>query len=489
MSTSAAAVVAVTVLSAAGLFPVLALVGFRWVALFLAPLGGAVLAAGAALLVVAAGGALVAWFAALALAGALVVIIVWAARPGSRPSGHAATPRPSLHRLTGWAALVGVAGASAWSLGALRVPSVGFDARTIWMLHAHWYMQGHTTSLAALRNPALPFAHAAYPPLIGASVALSWIVTGNHTDRFGVVVVALLNAGATMAAAWALVDLGRRCAEHRAEGRPPAGHVGPRRAPTAPYLVGAAAAALSVLVAFGVAGPFATNGYADMLWAASAVGAVAYGLVLTGRRTDLGAAIVLLAVAGLTKDEGYVTSMAIVALLTVRSLATSWASRSPRWWRSLVFGALGVAGLALWPVVTTLLDAAPNAPAPGRRDGTDGSRLHATVSSMAPHLHVLLLAAAATVVGTLVLRRTRGALGVGSEGWTWAALVAGLASVVVVYVTGPGNIELWLITSTHRTTIYAALLGWWIVAVWAVIGSAPRLSVTKPPPGTSPRSS
>jgi len=31
-------------------------------------------------------------------------------------------------------------------------------------------------------------------------------------------------------------------------------------------------------------------------------------------------------------------------------------------------------------------------------------------------------------------------------------------------------VELWLSTSVDRTTIFVALMGWWIVAVWALCG-------------------
>jgi hypothetical protein len=116
------------------------------------------------------------------------------------------------------------------------------------------------------------------------------------------------------------------------------------------------------------------------------------------------------------------------------------------------------------------------------------SRLHDSVVSMAAHLHVLLLAAPVAVVGMVVLGRARRTMGLGSDGWVWAALVAGLGVVFVVYVTGPGNIALWLLTSTHRTTIYGALLGWWVVAGWAVIGSAHVVRRRGRPPGISSRS-
>jgi hypothetical protein len=483
------AVVTVAVLAAAGALPVLALVGLRWVAVPLIPLGGAVVAAVAAAATVAIGGSLMGWFVSLAAATGVIVIALWAHRRTLRPWRWGEAVGSRVDRLTGLAAFVGVTIAAAWSLVALRTPSVGFDARTIWMLHARWYEQGHATSLLALRDTALPFAHAAYPPLIGATVALSWVITGNHSDRFGVVVVALLNAAAAMAAAWVLVDLGRRCGRWACEARrrvtavdirPGAGNV--------PYVVGIVTAVLLVLVAFGVAGPFATDGYADMLWAVSAVGAVGFGLVLTGRRSDLAAAAVLLAVAGLTKDEGYVTAMLIVALITLRAVISSPVGETGRWWRPVVFGVLGVAGLGLWPLLTRLLDAAPNTAAPGRRDGNDATRLHASVVSMGAHLHVLLLAVPIAVVGMVLAGRARRTMGVGADGWTWAALIAGLGFILIVYVTGPSNIELWLLTSTHRTTIYGALLGWWVLAIWAVVGSAHGVTPRGRTPGTLSRS-
>jgi len=489
VSVTTAALAAMAVLAASGTLPVLALVGARWVAVPLIPLGGAVIAAVAAAGMVAIGGSLVVWFVALAATIGFVIVALWILRPALRPFGRGATVASADDRIGRLVAFTAIALAAAWSLVALRTPSVGFDARTIWMLHARWYADGHATSLTALRNTALFFAHAGYPPLIGGTVALSWVITGVHSDRFGVVMVALLNACAVMAAAWVLVDLGRRCTQWSTEARR---QVAPdargRGAGNIPFLVGVATAVLLVFVAFGVAGPFATNGYADMLWAASAVGAVGFGLVLTARRSDLGAAAVLLAVAGLTKDEGYVTAMAIVALIALRAALSSPVGETGRWWRPAVFGALGVVGLGLWPLLTRLLHAAPNAPAPGRRDGDDASRLHASAVSMAAHLHVLLLAAPIAVVGMVILGRVRRTMGLGSDVWAWAALAAGLGFVLVVYVTGPANIELWLVTSTHRTTIYGALLGWWVVAGWAVIASAHGVTRRGRPPGTSPRS-
>ncbi|HEX4082669.1 MAG TPA: hypothetical protein VHX40_06850, partial [Acidimicrobiales bacterium] len=65
------------------------------------------------------------------------------------------------------------------------------------------------------------------------------------------------------------------------------------------------------------------------------------------------------------------------------------------------------------------------------------------------------------------------AAGVGNDGWAWAALAAGIVIVAAAYVTGGGDVAFWLATSVHRTTFFPALVGWWIVGTWAVVGVAP----------------
>ena len=193
------------------------------------------------------------------------------------------------------------------------------------------------------------------------------------------------------------------------------------------YTAGVVVAGLLVLAAAGVVGPFATNGYADPLWALAAVGAVGFGLVLPGRGRDAGAAVLLLAVAGLTKDEGIVTAMAVVGLMALRGARGSWVAR-PRTlpWRPLVAGAAAVVALAAWPVLVKLLGAATDITVTGPRQGDDLSRAHQTADAMAAHLHVLLLALPVAVVGGLLLRRARRAAGVGNDGWAWASLAAGI---------------------------------------------------------------
>ncbi len=478
MSTFPAAVVVLVVFAAAGALPSVALAGRRWVAVPLAPLAGAVIAALSATAVLVVGGPIIFWFVALAAAAAALVVLRRQAGPGGQD--YVAKSAPA--RRAGAAGAVVLVVLGAWTLLPLRAPTVGFDARTTWLLHAVWFADGHSTALAALRNPALSFDHTAYPPLIGGSVAVAWKLTGNHSYDLGVVVVALLNVAAVLAAATVLVEVGRRCgdavAARRARFVRPGEPLPDRLSRLeAAHITGVVAAGLLVLVVSGVAGQFLTNGYADVLWASAAVGAVGFGLILPGTGHDLGACILLLAVAGLTKNVGIVTAMAVVVLLTARAVVRARARpgsdrRATSPWRAVVAGAVGIVALGVWPALTRLLGAAPDVAVAGRRVGDDARRLHLTADAMAGHLHVLLVAVPVALVGGVVLRRARRAAGIGNDGWAWAALVAGAVAVAVAYVAGSGTVAFWLDTSVHRTTFFPALMAWWLMAVWAVVASA-----------------
>lgn len=496
MSTAPAAALALVVLALAGALPVLALVGLRPLSVVLAPLVGAVLAALAATACLVLGGPTLVWFLVLGVLAAAGVLVVEGRRaspgPWTRPAADAAgddgvqAAPGRLDRLVPWLGALAVTAAAAVSLVALRAPSVGFDARSIWLLHGRWFAAGHRVALSALRNPVLPFAHASYPPLIGGAVAVSWLVTGNHSDELGVVVIALLNACAVMAAAWAAVEVGRRCGRAVATHHARRGTEPGRGRLEAPAVAGILVAALLVLVAFGVAGPFATDGYADLLWAVSAAGAVAFGLVLPGRGPDLAAAAVLLAVAGLTKNEGIATAMVIVVLIAARAVRSAHLARpgeAP--WRPVVVGLGAVCALGVWPLLMVLLGAAGNVAVPGARQGDDWSRARLTFDAMTPHLGVLAVAVPLALVGAFVLRRARRAVGVGHDAWAWAALAAGLVLVGGVYVTGGGNVTFWLATSVHRTTEFPALCGWWVIGTWAIVGTAQGASPARaaPPAG------
>jgi hypothetical protein len=257
--------------------------------------------------------------------------------------------------------------------------------------------------------------------------------------------------------------------------------------------VGVACAVLFTLVTFGIFGSFATNGYADPLWSVAAVGAIGYGLILPPKRRNLAASAILLAVSGLTKTEGTGTAIVLAILIALRySLFTAsdlhqegtsskaltpggqrvLGSIARTKWRPIAASVAVLIGVSLWPILARLEDATRDVNTSGSRQGTWISRAHLTLAAIAPHLHVLLVAAPVALAGGLLLRRHRKQAGLGSDVWAWLGLLGGLSVVISAYVTGPGNTAFWLLTSAHRTTMFAATAAWLIIAVWAVVAAA-----------------
>jgi hypothetical protein len=459
VSTASAAAITLLVLALAGALPVLALIGPRLVAFPLFPLAGAVLAAAAAGCSIILVGTLLQWFVVWAVVGALAAGAELLRRPDkARALGDRLRHRVEPPFLIGGAVIVATA---AWTLRPLRVPAVGFDTRAIWLLHARWLLQGHRFEYAAIRNPFLVVSHPAYPPLVSAVMALAWRLTGTSSDRIAVVMVALLNACALAVAAWSLLEAGRL-------GAVGLGLAGARRR----ILLGVAvvAAGLLTLLTGGLNGIFGTNGYADPLWSLGAVAVVMYGLVLTPTRSNLGVVALMAAVAGLTKVEGIAVAMLLLLVVATRLFLRRTATGGSR--RPPVIAAVGgVVALAVWPL-TTLIVGVPRDPSlSGSRDGSLANRAHHTLSAMEPHLHVVLLAVICGLLGLLV-KPVRQRIGLGNDLWAWAALVGALIVLGGAYVFGAGDVELWLATSVNRTTIFVALLAWWIVSGWAVCGSA-----------------
>jgi len=508
VTTIPAATATLAVLALAGLLPAMALVGLRWITVPLVPLAGAVVAAVAATCYLATGGSFMAWFVGLSVLAAGAVLAVWSARPELRPRPVPApdgSPTGTSYRVAGIVGAVAVLAACIWCLRGLGTPTVGFDARAVWLLRAGWFLQSHHQLLVKMRVNDVPLIQSVYPPLISASAAVAASVTGDQSVRLGVVVVALLNTCALTAAAFALVEGGRTCAARLcarpgpapgATGAggaggasavsgagPPTGTTGAGGAPGpagegggpvafAPMVVGVVAAVALVFVGFGITEPFTTNGYADPLWSMAAVGAMAYGLQLGGRRAEQGAAVIFVLVTGMTKNEGLATGAALIVLIALRSLlAIPAVERRRRWWRPLVLGAAELAAIGAWPVLMRVIHARGVTSSSHSPIGTWPGRARATADGMAPYLHVLVLAAPIAVVGGLVLSRVRRAGGVGNDWWSWVALAGGLTAIGGALVTGVGAIEPWLETTVHRVTEFAALAGWWIVAMWAVVAA------------------
>ncbi len=474
MSTATATLVALLVLTAAGAVPVVASVGPRWVVVPLAPLGGSVVAAVAATASVSFGGALIDWFVGLAVAAAGVAAAVRIRWPELGPWGRtrargdgAAGPR--------WVGAVGFAGvvaACAWSLRGLRTPTVGFDARALWVMRPGWFLQSHAQVLVDLRVRGLVLTQSAYPPLVSAATAVAWRVTGVHTARLGVTTVALLDACALAAAALALVECGRAAAVRMSSARPGRHRPGrPARPPWAPQVAGVVAAVLLVPVAAGVTEPFLTNGYADPIWSLAAVGAVAYGLQSRVDPSTRAAAAVLVLVAGLSKNEGLVTALALVVLVAARAVGVDGGRGGRRRWRGPLSVAVGeVAVLAWWPVLMHVVHAR-GASTSFTTSGATGARTSAVVHGMSPYLHVLVLAVPLSVLGGLALSSVRRRAGVGNDLWAWLALAVGLVAVGGALVTGSGAILPWIRSTVHRITEYPILQAWWIIGAWAVVAS------------------
>jgi hypothetical protein len=454
VSVTGAALLTLVVLSLAGALPVLVLVGPRLVAFPLMPLAGGLLAAAAAVCTITLAGSLARWFAFLAVLATLAALAVCIRRP-ERARRLWRTLVGGLPPLTAAAALALLA-AVAWTLRTLRVPTVGFDAQAIWILHARWLSQGHGFALTAIKNHFLVLSHPGYPPFVSATMAMAWRVSGTSTDRVAVVTVALLNACALFVAGWGIFQVVRQAVTGAG--------VSERRRRLV-VAAGGVTGVLTVLVAGGVLGTFATNGYADPLWSLAAVGAVIFGLVLPLSASNLAVAAILVGVTGLTKVEGTAVAVLLAVVVSARLLT---GGRAPR--RVLSAAGAALAALLVWPVVTLVLDVPTDPSLLGSRQGSLISRAHRTASAMTPHLHVLGLAVLCGLVGLLALRALRGRLGLGNELWAWAALVSSLLVLGGAYVFGPGNVELWLATSANRTTIFLALLAWWMVAVWAVCG-------------------
>jgi hypothetical protein len=460
MTPTLAAIVAVGVLAAAGALPVWCLSGRRLVAFPLMPLAGSVIGAVAATCSIVIAGTLLQWFVGWSVMVATVaLVIMWRRRWGQSIATH--TPRLQVRPLTVGAALL-LLGVVAWTLRTAQVPNVGFDTRAIWLLHARWLTHGHAFAHSAIVNPFLILSHPGYPPLVSGAMALSWQLSGDGSDRVAVITVALLNACALFVAAWGLVEAARRGAARLEIGQY-------RRR----FIIGMGVliAALAILVTGGVLGTFDTNGYADPLWSLAAVGAVVWGLSLPPTMSSIGVSVILVLVAGMTKVEGIAVAMIIVVVLTARLYGYGRRRR-----RLLLAGFAGLVTLLVWPLATLAMGV-PNDPSlRGSREGSLLDRAQRAMSAAAPHLEVVLLAVGCGVIGFLFLREVRQRLGLGNDLWAWAALGGAILVLGGAYVFGPGNVQLWLDTSVDRTTIFVALLGWWIVAVWAVCGASASLT-------------
>lgn len=451
-------------LGAPGFLPALAVAGLSPVLVFLAPLVGAGLAALAAELELGVDGSLMTWYVVVAVvANVGVAAGWWLARERWAPRADTAGGLSLVTVLVVLAAL-------AIPLTALRGPFIGWDANSIWLTHALMVSGGHYKLVTGLKNPAYAFSNPDYPPLVPAVGALAFALFGRNDLHIVAGTTVLLNAcvlgmvGTGIAAA----GVGRR---------------------QLTQLGALAAGAAACLVGFALSGQYGVDGYTDLLWAAAAVAAVIWGLVLPPGTRTLVMAWICVAVASLTKNEGLTTGLALLVLIVLRYRPLTL-SRARR--RGMHPDSTGFPGLAVWPAARrrwseragfVVGPALPGLAWAGLIQLTGISdnffksppdqslltRAQATIGGMAAHLTVAPVAAAVLVAGCCLLRRERSRVHFGNPAWLWMAWFASLLTIFATYVFGGYEIQGWLANSVNRTTIFAQLLLYADLAIWLII--------------------
>jgi hypothetical protein len=465
-----------------GLLPAIALARRSPVAIFLAPVIGAIFAAVAAELELGVGGSLFDWYLPLALVVNATVMTWWvvarasgtrlvlapaeSALPPVRRSG-ATAPRS---RFPEWAwyaiAVATLLGALAVPLIALRGDRIGWDSNSIWLTHTLMIFGGHHELLTSLQNRTYAFSNPDYPPLVPASGALAFRFFGMGSLLLAVDTTAFLTACAVGVAGVGIVTAAREA--------------GPL-----PRAVAVMTGGAFCIAGFAVSSQYGIDGHADLLWAAAAVAAIIWGLVLPRSTQALAIAWTCAVAASLTKNEGLTTALIVLVLICLRyrplavpRLAGRAGSRPAgrpalaRWARAWAERAAfvltpAVPGLA-WAGLIHLI---------GIQDAffsaSSGqsllTRAHATVSGMSMQLRIVPVALVMLVAGSLVLRRCRQSARLANPAWLWTVWLGSLATIFATYVFGDYPIQWWLQTSVSRTTIFAQVLLYADIGIWLVI--------------------
>jgi hypothetical protein len=470
-----AVVVLAAGLALPGVLPALAAAGWSAMVVYLAPVIGTVMAAVAAEIELGLGGSLVPDYLAVA-ATVNIAVIAWWVTPRVRGGSLRGLART---RGGAWSVLAVpvVAGCLAVPLSALRGAILTGDGNPIWTTHALLVYGGHHELLTGLQNPAYVVSNPDYPPLVPAASALAFKFYGLGNLHLGVDMTVLVTACALGVVAMGIVAV----SDVAAAG---SGARWPVR------VVAVAAAGVIGVVGFAVSGGFAVGGYADLVWAAFAVGAVIWGLVLPRSPRALAVAWICAAAASLTKNEGLTTALIIIAAIALRYRPFSLPGPMARRWaeRAVLVLLPALPGLA-WAGIIRLIgvhDAFFTTGSPEARL----TRAGATVLAMARFLHVAPLALAVLLAGCWLLRADRQRAGLANPAWLWICCLGSLAVISYTYVFGDLEIHGWLLHSVNRTTIFAQVVLYTEIAVWLVIAaegafsSAPARAGREPPPAS-----
>ncbi len=453
------------ILGLVALAPTSCLVGFSAVTVFLSPLAGALVAAFAAELELAIGGGLLGWFIVLAAAVNGLTALYWWRTRGARAGRHAHRPdhrgwtsnlpTPLRLRSLAWPAttFVVIAVAAGWSLRALQNPLIDHDGNSIWLLHALFVYGGHDTWTKALHDTVYTFSNQDYPPLVPATSALGFMVHGAVNLHLGVATTVVLSACALGAVACGIAKV-----------------AGPG-APLPARVVALVAGALVCLGGFGVAGPRELTGSADLVWAAAAVAAVIFGLALPRSGQHLAVAWLAATVAAMTKNEGLVAALVVVALVAIRYVPRSTSNQWRLWSGRAVLGFVMVLPALSWSALMRHLGV-HDAFFASKSVESAGYRIGPTVRGMVRYLVIVPVGAFVAMVGTRFLKMLRQKVDLAHSAWLWAVTAAYLVSLFGTYVLGANEIHRWLTNSVSRTTIFPRLLTCGDLALWVAMAAS-----------------
>lgn len=439
-------------------------------AVLLAPLASALLASAAIIVMLFAGGPLWFWLLAVFLAGCAPVPVLLRRHRVPEVSGLrtlAADVEPLPHG--SWVDALWLAVPLLPPFLRVLAPPMAWDSHSIWWLHAAYFTKGAGYARDAIGNPMFAFSHTDYPPVLSAPVAAAWTVFPGHDLYLAQAVSALVTFSAITMLGYAV---------RRITGRAPA---------LAARLAGAGVS----LATWSVAPLMVANGYSDALWGAALVaGAV---LLLNGReplvRPTL--ALVLLAVAGLAKNEGLLMVVVVAGLFTLRERRrprTAWIVWVP------------VAAGAVWALTARVFGAQSDLLADRQADEllTGNASLLSRLRQILAALWTTVgpavaIALAVALLGGVLLRRARRDLGIGSDLWLWAANSAYGVMLVITLLNTPYDLAWHLSTSVNRVSVPIALMASASVACWAVTAirsqpAQPPAPVSGPAPPAAPRS-
>lgn len=192
-----------------------------------------------------------------------------------------------------------------------------------------------------------------------------------------------------------------------------------------------------------------------MVWAAFAVGAVIWGLVLPRSPRALAMAWICAAAASLTKNEGLTTALIIIAAIALRFRPSLLPGPTARRWaeRAMLVLLPALPGLA-WAGMMRLIGV-HDAFFTTRSPEAGLTRAGGHRPRHGGYMHVAPLALAVLLAGCWFLRADRQRAGLANPVWLWICCLGSLAVIFVTYVFGDLEIHGWQLHSVNRTTIFA----------------------------------